>query len=377
MSNVRISPELAELGYKPFFLQNALAVAPSRDDGDAVPARIVCERRGEYEAHGEQGVVRAKLSGRLEHELASEARPTVGDWVLIESAVPVSRIAHVLERQSVLRRRNVDGSSHGQALAANVDLCIVVAALAPDGADQHTVRRGLNLRRLERYLRLAREARIPAVIAVNKADLHALPAEATAEIRNTLREVELELVSALDGRGVERLAERLERGSTAVLLGSSGVGKSTLANRLLGRELQRTGTIREDDGRGRHTTTERELLMLPGGGLLIDTPGMRELGLWADADSDDAGTGFADIDTLAEGCRFRDCTHRGEPGCAVELAIERGTLDRARLESARKLEAELRHQRARTDARLRQEEKQRFRTHTVAARASMKQKRRG
>jgi ribosome biogenesis GTPase len=133
--------------------------------------------------------------------------------------------------------------------------------------------------------------------------------------------------------------------------------------------------VRDDDGRGRHTTTERELLTLPGGGLLIDTPGMRELGLWADADGDQADTGFSDIDALAKGCHFRDCTHHAEPGCAVLAAIEHGTLQLSRLESARKLEAELRYQRARTDVRVRQEEKQRFRARTVAARAWMKRKR--
>jgi ribosome biogenesis GTPase len=375
MFSVRISPELSELGFKPFFSQNSLTFEPSRESSEPVPARIVCERRGEYDVLGEQGAVRAKLSGRLEHELTTEQRPAVGDWVLIEPAVPVSRIAHVLERQSVLRRRNVDGSSQGQALAANVDLCIVVAALAPEDADQHTVRRGLNLRRLERYLLLAREARIPALIAINKADLRELPEQVAAELQGTLREAEIELVSALDGRGIERLRKRVEPGSTAVLLGSSGVGKSTLANRLIGRELQRTGAVRDDDGRGRHTTTERELLTLPGGGLLIDTPGMRELGLWADADGDQADTGFSDIDALAKGCHFRDCTHHAEPDCAVLAAIEHGTLQLSRLESARKLEAELRYQRARTDVRVRQEEKQRFRARTVAARAWMKRKR--
>jgi ribosome biogenesis GTPase len=373
--SIRISPELTELGFKPIFVQEALAAELSREGPGAAAARIVCERRGEYEALGDAGVVRAKLSGRLEHELTSEERPAVGDWVLVEHAVPVSRIVHVLERQSVLRRRNVDGTSHGQAIAANVDLAIVVAALAPDSADQHTVRRGLNLRRLERYLRLAREARIPALIAVNKADLNALPEQAVAAITETIREAEVVLVSALDGRGVERLRERVEPGATAVLLGSSGVGKSTLANRLLGRELQRTGEVRSDDGRGRHTTTERELLPLPGGGLLIDTPGMRELGLWADADGGSEDTGFADIDALATSCHFRDCTHREEPGCAVQSAIDHGTLSRERLESARKLEAELRYQRTRTSARARQEEKQRYRARTVAARAWMKLKR--
>lgn len=275
MSSFRISSELAERGFKPSFLQEALEWEERVGAAVAVPARIVCERRGEVDVLGEGDVRRAKLSGRLEHELSSEERPAVGDWVLVEPALPVARIVHVLTRQNLLRRRNVDGSSHGQALAANVDVCFVVSALAPDGADKHTTRRGLNVRRLERYLVVARESRIPAVVVINKADLSSTAEGAVADVHDTLRDVDVVLVSALDGRGVERIRGRVDPGATAVLLGSSGVGKSSLANRLLGREVQRTGAVRVEDARGRHTTTEREVIQLPGGGLLIDTPGMR------------------------------------------------------------------------------------------------------
>ena len=311
----RISPELDELGFTPFFLQAALA---SDQASTSLPARIVCERRGEYTLLGEGDARRAKLGGRLEHTLATEARPTVGDWVLYEPADPVSRVTHVLERQNVLRRRNVDGSSHAQALAANVDVCFVVAALAPDDADRHAARRSLNVRRLERYLVLAHESRAEAVVVLNKADLTDLAEDALAELGPALPGTELELVSALDGRGIERLRARLGASTTAVLLGSSGAGKSTLANRLLGRELLRTGAVRDEDARGRHTTTERD--------------------------------------------------------CAVLRAVETGELSAARLESARKLEGELRHQRMRTDARLREAQRQQSRT---LARAVRRERNRG
>lgn len=362
-----ISPTLQELGLSPFFLQQLHDITQEGDGGEL--GRIACERRGEYEVITAAGMLRASLSGRLEHTLGDDDRPTVGDWVWVERAEPVGRVRQILERQSVLRRVVVDGTSRAQNLAANVDLCCVVAALS-DG-DENTRRRALNPRRIERYLLTAKNSRIPALVLVNKADIvSAEEAEAAVAELASLRTPVL-LVSARNGQGLAELAAELGAGQSAVLLGSSGVGKSTLVNALLGYEQQRTHAERADDSRGRHTTTERQLLRLANGALLIDTPGMRELALWADDDTDSDNT-FEDVTALAQDCRFRDCRHEGEPGCAVLAAIEAGTLSRERLEHARKLERELLHQRRRVDVRLQQAETNRWKSIARANRAHQK-----
>lgn len=360
-----ISPELVQLGLSPFFMQQLHAF-----EGEGQVGRIACERRGEYEVQTATGVLRASLSGRLAHTLGDDDRPTVGDWVVAEPAEPVGRVIHVLERQSVLRRAAVDGTSHAQNLAANVDLCCVVAALS-DG-DVHTRRRALNPRRVERYLMTAQGSHIPALVLVNKADVSS--AEEAAEALQELEPLRARvlLVSARTGQGLEELRAELPSGTSAVLLGSSGVGKSTLVNALLGEARQRTSAERADDSRGRHTTTERQLLELEGGALLIDTPGMRELALWADADTD--LTGIDVIERFAADCHFRDCRHQGEPGCAVLAAIEQGTLEPDRLEHARKLERELLHQQARVDVRLRAQQAARRKTLSRAVRVQLKNK---
>jgi len=239
------------------------------------------------------------------------------------------------------------------------------------GGDAHTRRRALNPRRIERYLLTARSSRIPALVLVNKADV-----VSESEAREALQQLaplraRVLLVSARSGLGLAELGAELLPSSSAVLLGSSGVGKSTLVNALLGDERQRTSAERSDDSRGRHTTTERQLLRLASGALLIDTPGMRELGLWADdeTDTDDA---FDDIAELAAACRFRDCGHESEPGCAVQAALHDGTLSAERLEHARKLERELAHQRSRMDVRLRQAQAERRKSISRANRARQK-----
>ncbi len=311
-------------------------------------ARVVCEARGRFTTAVSEGTCQAVLAGRLEHE---GVRACVGDFVLLESELTggLARISRVFERSSLFQRKAPGPSSEAQLIAANVDLAIVVCALVRDDADPHARSHALNPRRIERYLRAIRDAPARACIALNKADLSDSFEDHAANLQRELRGVPVVPVSAERGEGLAALSSLLLPASTAVLVGSSGVGKSSLTNRLLGRELQSVSAVREHDTRGRHTTTGRELFALPGGALLIDTPGMRELGLFAERDSESDGTGFPEIDELAPACRFRDCRHLGEPGCAVLAAVAAGSVAGARLDQAHKLERELAWQRDRHD----------------------------
>ncbi len=319
------------------------------------PGRVVVEERGSYLVRVADGEARATVSGRFrwDAELVGEAAfPAVGDWVALEATGdPGHRLVQgVLPRRTaVIRRAPADHGSREQVLAANVDLLLVVTSLNRD----------LNPRRLERYLAIAWGSGAEPVIVLNKADLATDPDGAVARVAPLAGGVPVHVVSAVTGVGMAELADRLAEGRTVALVGSSGVGKSTLLNALAGATVEATAAIREDDARGRHTTSRRHLVRLPGRGLVLDTPGMRELGLVEDGAGLDAA--FADVDELAAACRFGDCRHEREPGCAVRAAIADGRLDAGRLASRRKLDRELAHEARQADPRARAEERRKWR----------------
>jgi ribosome biogenesis GTPase / thiamine phosphate phosphatase len=294
------------------------------------PGRVIAAHRGGDLVATAQGELLAQATGRLRH-LAGPAvagLPAVGDWV----AVRHGRVHAVLPRRTAVTRRTPGSNAGEQVLAANVDLVVVVVAPGRDA----------NPRRVERLLALAWESAAQPVVVLGRADLCPdLGTDVASELAGLAAVtpgVRVLALSCYTGEGVDEVAAMLTPGRTAVLLGSSGVGKSTLVNRLAGRDLLATGEVR-NDGKGRHTTTTRQLVVLAGGGLVIDTPGLRELGLWTGGAG--AAAAFDDVEVLATGCRFNDCRHRTEPGCAVLEALEDGRLPADRLAAWEKLQREL------------------------------------
>jgi ribosome biogenesis GTPase len=277
-----------------------------------------------------------------------------GDWVGLSDGL----IRTVLPRRSAIVRNAAGLTTTAQTLAANVDVAFTVSSLGPD----------LEPRRIERYLVTLWESGATPEIVLTKADRLDDPWPLVAEVEAVALGVSVHVVSAVTGQGCDALRARIGAGMTAVLLGSSGVGKSTLVNRWLGEETMATKETRVDDDEGRHTTTHRQLLVLPGGGIVIDTPGLRELQLW-DVGSAALDATFADVEELAAACRFGDCTHKHEPGCAVLAAVESGELPAERLHSWRKLQRELLAIAMRTDARLRKEETRKWRLRAREGRA--------
>ena len=321
------------------------------NEANGAPARVVREHRGVYALVSEAGGTLAEVSGRFRHRAQMPRDfPAVGDWVVAEQPAPSSHavIHSVLPRRSAFVRWSAGAKSEDQVVAANVDTVFLVSGLDHD----------FNLRRIERYLTLAYESGAAPVIILNKADVHDDPDRARQQVEAVARGVPILLVSATAGLGLGALREALAPGKTGALLGSSGVGKSTLVNALLGHEALRTAAVREDDSRGRHTTTHRELISLPGGSVLIDTPGMRELQLVGDDAS--LARSFDEIVELAGQCRFKDCFHTEEPGCAVQAALADGRLDMERYESYLRQRKEIRHHQIEQDIHLQNEEKRRW-----------------
>lgn len=336
---------------------------PHRDAG-LVPGRVAVQHRGAYDVLVEDGEVRCDVTGRLVHEATTAAElPVVGDWVAIavRTGEGTGTIQAVLPRRTKFSRKTAWQATEEQVLVANVDVVLLVTSLNED----------LNLRRLERYLILAWESGARPVIVLTKSDLHPAPEAALAEVGTVAYGVPAHAVSNRTGSGLDEVRAHLGPGVTAALLGSSGVGKSTLVNTLAGEELLATQEIR-DDGKGRHTTTRRELVQLPGGSLVIDTPGMRELQLWAADDGLDEA--FEDVTELFGSCRFSDCAHDTEPDCAVREALEDGRLAPARWQSYLKLQAELAHLERKLDKRAMAEERKRWKALGAAGREAMRLK---
>ena len=323
------------------------------------PGRVVSQHRGLWRVAGDFDERWAAPSGKMrEVTLEGSDWPAVGDWVVAEipDGDKQATIHAVLPRRSQFVRKTAGKRVAQQVIVANVDTAFIVVALDGD----------FNLRRLERYLAQGRESGAQPVVVLNKADGCEEVSARRAEVESVAMGVLVFTLSARTGQGTEALDAFLTPGRTVVLLGSSGAGKSTLVNRLLGQEHQQVQAIREKDSRGRHTTTARQLLLLPGGAMVIDTPGLRELQLW-DASEGVAET-FADVDELAAKCRFGDCRHEDEPGCAVQAALAAGTLDLARLESRRKLEREQAFLVRKMDPEAKKEEKHRIKLQERAGR---------
>lgn len=332
---------------------------------NAMPARVVALQRKCWRVVGAFGECVAEASGKL--RLAAEEGadwPAVGDWVSVElrGVREVAVVRSVLPRRNRFTRKVPGKRIDEQVIAANVETALVISALDGD----------FNLRRAERYIAQCWESRVRPVLILNKADACEDAYERAAEMERVALGTPVCVVSAKTGQGMEEVELLLIPGQTLVMLGSSGVGKSTLTNRLLGQTLQEVNDVRANDSRGQHTTTARELFALPGGALLIDTPGLRELQLW-DAE-EGLAQAFADINLLAARCRFKDCRHETEPGCAVQTAVQDGTLDLARLENRRKLLREHEFLRRKMDSEARSEEKRRIKRLTRQAREIYKHK---
>jgi ribosome biogenesis GTPase len=340
------SHQLATLGWDSYFDEKFKRFAA---DG-GVPARVIADYGTEYLVHDGSDSSRASIGRHVRNDGATA--PAVGDWVCVLNRAPVGAILGVVERRTVFARKAPGTETREQVLAANVDVAFVVAA-ATD----------VNARRIERYLTIAWQSGAVPIVLLTKADIADSPGELRAELEAVAMGTPVVVTSAVTGEGIDEILRELKPARTGVLLGPSGAGKSTLINRIVGSDLMRTRLIHRS-GEGRHMTSHRQLVQLPQGGMIIDTPGLREAQLWEGEQA--LGNIFEDIEELALTCRFTDCGHVTEPGCAIKAALDAGTLDAERFRSYRKLQRELRAVAAKTDARIKLEERKKWKQISVA-----------
>lgn len=336
---------LKELGWDERF-ESALKNAPDADG--CRPARVIEKHRRAYTVLAEDGEHLAQCRRTLLRESAEGALPALGDWVAIKALPGAAKAAihAVLERKSAFSRKKAGEEVVEQVIAANIDVVFIVAALGQD----------FNPRRLERYLAVAWEGGAGPVILLNKSDLRPSHSEELRQAKTLSPDVPVHVISAKTGEGIDSVRSYLASGVTGAFLGSSGAGKSSIINNLLGSEIQKVAEVRAHDERGKHTTTSGKLLMLPSGGVLVDTAGMRELQLWATDEGLDQV--FQEIDEAAAGCKFRDCAHDTEPGCAVRKGVEEGSIAAERLSSYLKLRRELDHLAEKQDLQLQAQRRQ-------------------
>lgn len=322
--------DLKELGWNQYFEEIFNQV---KTEG-IFPARVATAQREKYQIYGNRGELKAEISGKFRfHALSMNDFPVVGDWVIAQLPAEsnLAIIESVLPRFSKFSRKTVGSITNEQVLVANIDVIFLVNGLDRD----------FNLRRIERYLTLALNSSAKPVILLNKTDLCSEVQERIAEVESISLGTPVHPLSALNNQGIENLRKYIQKGSTVAFLGSSGAGKSTIINCLLGEEKLKVGAVRESDRRGRHITTRRELLFIPQGGMVIDNPGLRELQLWTNENTLEIN--FSNIVKLSAACKFRNCEHLNEPECAVRKAIARGELDSKRFQSYLKLKKEIRY----------------------------------
>jgi len=338
-------PQLKSLGWDTWFESRFW---PLHEQG-LVPARVSADYGAEYEVRDGLETIRAVASSRLRE---NGTQPAVGDWVGLRYRAGTSVVESVVERRTTFSRKQASVQTVEQVLASNVDVAFVVAS-APD----------LNVRRIERYLTMVWQSSASPVVVLTKADVAASADEMRIELEAVSAGSPVLVTSSVTGEGVDEVGAQLRPARTGVLLGPSGAGKSSLVNRLLGHEAMRTRVVHRS-GEGRHVTSHRQLFEVPGGGVIIDTPGLREAQLWAGEDA--LASTFDDVEELARRCRFPDCRHDTEPGCAIKEAIVEGALDEGRLNSYHKLQRELRAVAAKSDARLRADERRKWKQIAVA-----------